>query len=208
MLSYLANRLHPYSTWVHVAYYVSVLARTSCFSLSGKWIARGFPSSCFRIPLYFVVFLKCEFQPISSELSTVSSKRKDFANYFSLLQWYKTKYLSISQCISSYWMGVRSGICPTDCTCRNMEYYCYWQDKISVKVNFLGVFIDVCSKKQMSVVSWRAATELKHNKDSGFEGVKETMAKCGALLNIFQQMHTYQYICLNLPQVGLVLGAL
>lgn len=71
----------------------------------------------------------------------------------------------------------------------------------------MGVFIDVCSKKQMSVVSWRAATELKHN-DSGFEGVKETIAKCGAVLNIFQQMHTYQYICLNLPQVGLVLGAL
>lgn len=59
MLSHLANRIHPYSTWVHVAYYVSILPRTSCpVSLSGTWIGRGFPLSCLHIPLYFVLFLK------------------------------------------------------------------------------------------------------------------------------------------------------
>lgn len=141
MLSHLANRIHPYSTRVHVAYYVSVLPRTSCFSLSGKWIGRVFSSSCLHIPLYFVMFLKVW---ISAYLKWVSSKRKDCADYFSLLQWYKTKYLSISQCISSYWMGVRCGICPAKCTCRNMEHYCYGQDKISVKGKVLGVLRNEC----------------------------------------------------------------
>lgn len=151
MLQHLRSRIHSLSTRIPMAYYASGIPGTGFFSLPGTWIG-----GCFLCPV--CMFLLCHLlQNVNFILITVirhsSSKRSDFA--FSLLQWHKTGYLNIYLSaflpVESAFLPVQCGIGPTEYTHRNVEHSCSWQDKVSVKVNLLSVFMDVCSKNWTSV---------------------------------------------------------
>lgn len=158
MLRHLGNRIYSGFTKV---YCVSGIPRTSSSHCQAHelWVLPL--SSCLHVPTMSPPW-KCEFHPNYNELGILCPKRNYCADYFSLLQWYETGCLTIlSAFLPVESAFLQSGISPTECSHRNVEHSCSWQDKISVKVNVLCVFIDMCSKNWTSAGPLRATTKNK-----------------------------------------------